>query len=79
MLDDPHTAANELVAVREHPRAGKLRVAWQLIHFGDTSLPRGRPTPLLGEHSAEVLREIGYTEDAIRGLLAQGVVKTEML
>jgi crotonobetainyl-CoA:carnitine CoA-transferase CaiB-like acyl-CoA transferase len=79
LLDDPHTAANELVAVREHPRAGKLRVAWQLIHFGDTSLPRGRPTPLLGEHSAEVLREIGYTEDAIRGLLAQGVVKTEML
>ena len=58
-------------------RAGKLRVAWQLIQFGDTRASAGLPTPLLGEHTAQVLREVGYSEDAIRSLHADGVVKTE--
>ena len=37
----------------------------------------GLPTPLLGEHTAQVLREIGCSDAEIRGLHADGVVKTE--
>ena len=76
-LAHPHTAANDLVAIREHPRAGKLRVAWQLVQFADTRGSIGLPTPLLGEHTSNVLREIGYSESEIRRLHADGVVKTE--
>jgi crotonobetainyl-CoA:carnitine CoA-transferase CaiB-like acyl-CoA transferase len=76
-LDDPHATANDMAAVRQHPKAGKLRVAWQLVQFGDTHASTGLPTPLLGEHTAHVLREIGYSEGEIRGLYADGVVKTE--
>ena len=76
-LAHPHTAANDLVAIREHPRAGKLRVAWQLVQFADTPGSIGLPTPLLGEHTSNVLREIGYSESEIRRLHAGGVVKTE--
>jgi crotonobetainyl-CoA:carnitine CoA-transferase CaiB-like acyl-CoA transferase len=57
--------------------AGKLRVAWQLIQFGDTCTSAGVPTPLLGEHTAQVLREIGYSTGEIDALHAQGLVKTE--
>jgi crotonobetainyl-CoA:carnitine CoA-transferase CaiB-like acyl-CoA transferase len=76
-LDDPHVAASDMIAVREHPRAGRMRVAWQLIRFADTQLPAGLPTPLLGEHTAQVLREIGCSEGEIAALYEQGVARTE--
>jgi crotonobetainyl-CoA:carnitine CoA-transferase CaiB-like acyl-CoA transferase len=76
-LDHPHVGANDIVAVREHPRAGKLRIAWQLVQFANTRSSAGLPTPLLGEHTSTVLREIGYSENEIRSLHADGVVKTE--
>jgi crotonobetainyl-CoA:carnitine CoA-transferase CaiB-like acyl-CoA transferase len=34
-----------------------------------------RPPPRLGEHSAEVLAELGYDEARVRDLAARGVVK----
>ena len=77
-LDDPHAQEMGMVATRQHPTAGALRVAWQYIRFGHTSSTQGRPTPLLGEHTDEVLREIGYDSDTIAALHAEGVVKTEI-
>ena len=76
-LDDPHPQANDMVAIRHHPRAGAMRVAWHTIQFRDTEPTLGRHTPLLGEHSAEVLREIGLSADEIEALHANGVVRTE--
>lgn len=76
-LDDAHAATSDMVAVRQHPRAGKLRVAWQLVQFADTRPAAGLPTPLLGEHTSQVLAEVGYSDSEIRALHADGVVKTE--
>ncbi len=76
-LDDPHAAANDMVVTLQHPKAGALRLARQYIHFADTELPDGRPTPLLGEQNKEVLREVGYDDAAIQALYDSGVVKTE--
>jgi crotonobetainyl-CoA:carnitine CoA-transferase CaiB-like acyl-CoA transferase len=66
-----------MVAVRPHPKAGRLRVAWHSIGLANTRDTLGRPTPLLGEHTAEVMREIGYDDAAIAGHYAAGVVLTE--
>src|SRR5262249_54873249 len=76
-LDDPNTVANNMAAVCQHPRAGRLRVAWQFVQFADTHASAGRPTPLLGEHTTQVLREVGYSEGEIRSLHAERIVKTE--
>ena len=54
-----------------------MRIAWQLVQFGDTRASAGLPTPLLGEHAAQVLSAVGYSESEIRDLYADGVVKTE--
>jgi crotonobetainyl-CoA:carnitine CoA-transferase CaiB-like acyl-CoA transferase len=76
-LDHPNTTANGMVAVRQHAKAGTLRVAWQLVQFGDTRPSAGLPTPLLGEHTTQVLREIGCSETEIASLHAAGIVKDE--
>ncbi len=69
--------ANGLVTERQHTRAGTMSVAWNYVQFDDTASSAGRPTPLLGEQTDEVLAEIGYDEDAIRALHASNVVKKE--
>jgi crotonobetainyl-CoA:carnitine CoA-transferase CaiB-like acyl-CoA transferase len=76
-LNDPHAAANDMVATHRHPVIGQMRVARHYVRFGHTAVVPGRPTPLLGEHTREVLQEAGFTALAIAALYAQGVVKTE--
>ena len=76
-LDDPHAQANDMVVTHQHPKAGTLRLARQYIRFSDTDLPEGQVTPLLGEHNEAVLREVGYSEEEIRALNTDEVIKTE--
>ena len=60
----------------EHPRIPDLRLAALPLSFdGERALHR-RPPPLLGEHSAEVLREAGYDDEEIASLAADGVIRT---
>lgn len=67
-LDDPHAIANDMVAIRQHPTGGRLRAAWNLVQFSETAPTLGRPTPLLGEHTGEVLAGLGYRADAIAAI-----------
>ena len=76
-LDDPHAAANDMIAIHQHPVIGWMRVARHYVRFGNTEVAQGRPTPLLGEHTREVLQEVGFTEQDISELYTKGVVRTE--
>jgi formyl-CoA transferase len=76
-LDHPQAAANEMIAFHHHPVMGRMRVAWHYTQFGQTLPTPGKPTPLLGEHTREVLREVGLSEAEITEVYTQGVVKTE--
>jgi crotonobetainyl-CoA:carnitine CoA-transferase CaiB-like acyl-CoA transferase len=76
-LNDPHAVANDMVAIYQHSLLGQKRVARHYVRFGHTEVLQGRPTALLGEHSQEVLREAGFTENIIAELYTKGVVKTE--
>jgi crotonobetainyl-CoA:carnitine CoA-transferase CaiB-like acyl-CoA transferase len=76
-LHDPHAAANDMVATYQHPLLGQQLVARHYIRFGHTEVLQGRPTPLLGEHTSEVLQDVGFTESTIAELYAKGLVKTE--
>ncbi len=72
---DPQVAANEMIVTYDHPRAGSVLTLGIPVKFGSTPGAVSRPAPLLGEHSAELLREFGgYSDAAVRDLQAQGVI-----
>jgi crotonobetainyl-CoA:carnitine CoA-transferase CaiB-like acyl-CoA transferase len=74
VLTDPQVLANELIVESEHPHAGAMRQPRPAPRFEATPAAIGRPAPVLGEHTDEVLREIGLDAGAIAELRAAGVV-----
>jgi formyl-CoA transferase len=59
---DPHTRAREMEVSVEHPVEGHMSALGIPVKLSDTPGSVRRPAPLLGEHTEEVLREIGIEE-----------------
>ncbi len=74
---DPQTRANRMTAEIQHPTLGIVRLSGNLVSFdGADSLPK-LPTPLLGQHTAETLSKVGFSELEIAALYRDGVIVTE--
>jgi formyl-CoA transferase len=71
---DPQVRALGLVREVEHPTAGRIRVVGPAVKLSETPARIDRPSPRLGEHTAEVLHEIGFGDEEIRALAADGVI-----
>ena len=72
---DPQVVHLEMARPVEHPRLGPLQVVGQAINMTRTPEPaKLRYTPDLGEHTDEVLRDLGYNDAAIADLHAREVV-----
>jgi len=74
MLDDEQIRHNEAIVDYEHPDAGSFRMARPPARFGATPQEPKRMPPLLGEHTDELLAELGYDAARIAALREQGVL-----
>ena len=57
-----------------HPRLGEINIVNQAVRLSRTPATMARATPEQGEHSDEILRELGYDDTRIRELRARGVI-----
>lgn len=73
IVDDPHAVAIGLFEEFEHPVTGRTRLPRHPTDFHGTPAALGGPTPALGQHTDEVLAELGLA-DRIDALRAEGVV-----
>jgi len=75
LLHDPHLEAVGFWQTVDHPTEGRMRLPGLPASYGKTPGAIRRLPPRLGEHSAEVLREIGLGEDEVAALLASGATR----
>ncbi len=71
MLSNPQVVANGIVVEAEHPEAGRLRQARPAARFSATPASIRQGGPGLGEHTAAVLAELGYSAADIDALMSR--------
>lgn len=69
LSEHPHTHASGMKFDYEHPVLGKLQGIAQPLRFDGERAQLRRPPPLHGEHSREILAELGYSLEEINALL----------
>jgi succinate--hydroxymethylglutarate CoA-transferase len=74
-LNDPHTAARDMVRTIEHAAAGEIRTVGPGLRMGGTPTSIRRAPPTLGQHTGEILLdELGYAAERVAQLRRDGVV-----
>ena len=74
MIRHPQIEANAIVEIYEHPQAGTLRQARPAARFEGTPSTARRGAPALGQHTEEILGEIGVSSEEIAELFNAGVI-----
>ena len=74
VIADPRVNCRNSIIEYDHPSGGRLRQARPAAIFGDEPNGVRRPSPMLGEHTDELLREAGCTAAQIAELHAAGAV-----
>lgn len=74
VFDDPVIAHLDPVLEIEHPEAGRIKLLKHPVRYSAGEPAVRRPPPSLGQHTREVLTELGYTPEEITSMKESGIV-----
>ena len=74
-VDDEQKKANDIIIPLDHPSEGKMRTVNSPFHVSSAEKIKPGAAPKLGEHTVEVLEQIGYSEEAIRKMFDDCVIE----
>jgi formyl-CoA transferase len=75
VFSDPQVIARDLALSVDHPTLGHLRSLGTPIKMSATPLDPQRRAPLLGEHTDEVLRAAGFSNEELQSLRSSGAIR----
>jgi crotonobetainyl-CoA:carnitine CoA-transferase CaiB-like acyl-CoA transferase len=71
---DPQVLQREMLVEVDHPTAGRIKVPGTPVKLSETPANITNPPPLLGQHTLEILQELGYSPDQIGELRKERVI-----
>jgi len=75
LYTDPQAAALNMVWQLNNRELGSYKASGNPIRFSKTPVLPGKGAPVLGEHSDQILKELGFSDAQIETLKVSGVVK----
>lgn len=76
VLQDPQIRHNRMIVEADHPTLGTVKLTGVPIKFGGTPGAVRRSPPVHGQHTEEILGELGYDSEQIAALVREGAVAT---
>ena len=74
IFDDPQVLHNDIIVSEVHPVAGPIRTVKSPVRFRGTPTGLHRHAPSKGEHTDEILSELGFSQNQIQDLHTQNIV-----
>lgn len=74
VVNHPQTQHRQMIVEMEHPKAGKIKVLGNPIKLSRTPPQYKLHPPLLGQHSEEILKELGFTDEDISKLREESII-----
>ncbi|WP_299649514.1 CaiB/BaiF CoA-transferase family protein [uncultured Tateyamaria sp.] len=74
MHDDPQANARDMIVDVDHPTAGRVKTIGHPVKYSRTPASVDQAAPVLGQHSREVLAEVGYDSAEIEALIQANAV-----
>jgi crotonobetainyl-CoA:carnitine CoA-transferase CaiB-like acyl-CoA transferase len=74
LMERPQPWDNAMLARQDHPSAGSVIMPAAPVRLSGTPAEPAAPAPGLGQHTRDILRELGYDEARIEALYAEGTI-----